>query len=524
MSMDILAGMLSGVGQSYHEQQTNLLQQEMAKNKWYADQLMESSRDQRYLPQAQQRYMQGAAEALTADPMKRGAGAKAFAKAHEDSATIHVQPGDVGAPAAPASPEQTPPMAQPEKMPQMSALGNPAYNTPVPAPAPPPGGLTHSGMWSPSEMAEMAASAEGLKAGARAAGELPSKLEETRARYDAEFRTKMNQLISSLMEHGFKADVDPLTGRLSGTPMTRAELPVEKQAGIAKTEAQTGAANATAGLKRAQALSEPDKLALVQATIKYRQAQTRALDDPNSPMNQYRAAMAQHARQQVQDSLNSGDIGELADIVHDNPDAMQEFGSKERAKIAMALRAKGYQVPAKLPGPQQTQEFAAKMALDSAQTIREIMRQYPDIVGPVMGRAGLTEQEWGAPIFSRATDPAKAEAEQRLRTQMTYLLAQESKAIMGGRVPQQWLGEMKKTSPNPAQAMAFLEGSLKGVEGNANNVIAHANEARYGPVQAPKAPPGGPVTVQLPNGRKGQIDSAQVQKFLKENPGAKVVQ
>jgi hypothetical protein len=510
MSMDILAGMLSGVGQSYHEQQTNLMQQEIAKNKWYADQLMESSRDPRFLPQAQQRYMQGAAEIMTADPFKRGAGAKAFAKAHEDSATIHVNPGDPGYPTPPTSPEQTPPMAKPEGMPQMSALGNPSYNAPVPAPTPPPN-MTHSGMWSPSETAEMAASAEGLKAGARAAGELPSKLEETRARYDAEFRTKMNQLISSLMEHGFKADVDPLTGRLSGTPMTRAELPVEKQAAITKTEAQAGAANATAAYKTAML---PYQQRAIESLIKYR----GDLTDPKGPIMQMKAAQLRVAQQRAQtlmsDPVNSPEaMNELADLVHNNPKLYEKFTGKAAEKIALALNRKGYTPPGKVNNALEIQESAANLALDAAQEIRNIMQQFPNAFGPMAGRLGLTEQEWGSPIYPK--DSAEGQAEQQLRTTMTYLLGHEGKALYGGRTPQQFLEKMEESSPNPKQAAEFLEGSLAAVEKNANEVIKEANRVRYGGggssvrAAAPNAPPN---TQTAPQHKVGDIISYKGQQ------------
>jgi len=85
---------------------------------------------------------------------------------------------------------------------------------------------------------------------------------------------------------------------------------------------------------------------------------------------------------------------------------------------------------------------------------------------------------------------------------------------------------MRTTSPNPTQAKIFLDGALQGVENNANNVVVEADRKRYGTQQrtaAPNAPPGAPVTVQLANGRKGQIDPAQVDKFLRENLGSKVV-
>src|SRR5439155_11525133 len=112
--------------------------------------------------------------------------------------------------------------------------------------------------------------------------------------------------------------------------------------------------------------------------------------------------------------------------------------------------------------------------------IRGIVQQYPDIVGPVMGRVGLTEESWGAPIFSAKDNPDKAIAEQELRTRLKYLIAQDLRALIGARPPAQWIEELKSASPHITQAIPFLEGSLRGVEGSANLVLDAAYRERYG--------------------------------------------
>jgi hypothetical protein len=375
-------------------------------------------------------------------------------------------------------------------------------------------------MYSPEEMAQMQAHAAGLHAGAVAQAEMPAKLAEAHARYEAEFQMKMNQLISSLNQHNFNASIDPISGRLTATPMSREQLPLNVAANIGKTEAQTQAAQATAAYKSRML---PYQQRAIESLIKYR----GALTDQQGPIMQMRRTKLELAQQEVQDrlTLNSPEaMDQLAEIVHDAPEVYKKFTGKAAERIALAMAKKGYGVPGSISQQLENQESSAHLALAAAREIRDITEQFPNAFGPIMGRIGLTEQEWGSPIYPK--DSAEGQAEQRGRTAMTYLLGHEGKALFGGRAPQQFLNEMRTTSPNPTQAKIFLDGALQGVENNANNVVVEADRKRYGTQQrtaAPNAPPGAPVTVQLANGRKGQIDPAQVDKFLRENLGSKVV-
>jgi hypothetical protein len=199
---------------------------------------------------------------------------------------------------------------------------------------------------------------------------------------------------------------------------------------------------------------------------------------------------------------NPDSFDKIADLVNDSPDALFNYSPKDVAKISNAMLVKGYPVPRKpLPATQQVQVSNAELVMQNISDIRAMIQKYPDVVGPIVGRAGLTEEEWGAPIFDARNDPEKASVEQELRNRMKYLIAQDLKALIGARPPQQWLQELQKSSPRPQQALPFLEGSLRGMEGSAGRVLDQAYRTRYGtqPTATGRGPSPGSTATPRPS-------------------------
>lgn len=195
----------------------------------------------------------------------------------------------------------------------------------------------------------------------------------------------------------------------------------------------------------------------------------------------------------------------IADLVNDNPDALFNYSPKEIAKISNVMLAKNYPVPRKpLNAALQAQASQADLVIQHVAKIRQLIQQYPDMIGPGMGRLGEAEEQFGASI--RNLDPERAAAAQEMRTRMKYLIAQDLKALIGSRPPAKWMEELKNTSPNPRMVLPFLEGSLRGVEGSANLTLDEAYKYRYGTqptatgrvrggaAPAPTPPPGGAAT------------------------------
>jgi hypothetical protein len=161
MSADIMSGIIGGMAEAHHQKTLMDMQNTVAGNQLMMSQMLHEANNPKWLPQAQHGFMQAAMD------MSQGLGkpqSKTMQKAYDNAIQIHVRPGDVGWQGGPPpTGDQTPPMAQSESMPQMSALGNPAYNQPVPAPQPPPEGLLRSGQWSPEEEMQQVAHGKGLE-------------------------------------------------------------------------------------------------------------------------------------------------------------------------------------------------------------------------------------------------------------------------------------------------------------------------------------------------------------------------
>ncbi len=200
------------------------------------------------------------------------------------------------------------------------------------------------------------------------------------------------------------------------------------------------------------------------------------------------------------------------DQIAHNPDSIKEMPAELRSVVGQKFKqATGLPLPTPLTGPTKQSETAARNALDSTQFVRKAM-QNPEIaanIGPIMGRLGNMEQSTGV---ATGLSPAAAAAAQELRTRMRYLVLQEGKAVLGGRMPQQLMEQLEQSSPNVKMDHGLLTGALNGVEENARVVMDNADKQRFGGQMRSRQMRGigGPP---LPNGGGGAIDAATAQKF-----------
>lgn len=340
----------------------------------------------------------------------------------------------------------------------------------------------------------------GLNAAAVSQAQLPAALTSLEAKYQVELQQKLLQYDAQLRRNGYMLARNPITGDLTDTivPVPKDELSVTDVAKLGKTEAETG-------LTQARIESEPFRRRNLEATAILHEAQAATAPELAELKRQKTEADVKLIQQKLQDASPEA-TSELINAVIQNPDTLFALPAAQRSKVIAAMQGRNLPVPStKIPAAQQSQEFSAKLALDAVQNIRDITRQFPNVYGQVAGRISRWEQGWGGPIFPKGT--AEAEAEQELQTSFNYLLAHEAKAVMGGRVPQQWLEMMEKTSPNITQSTAFLEGSLRAVERNAHDVIRETDAMRYrqnpGVPNPPPNPPAG-LTV-LPQTTPGEL-------------------
>lgn len=166
--------------------------------------------------------------------------------------------------------------------------------------------------------------------------------------------------------------------------------------------------------------------------------------------------------------------------LQDNPDSIKEMPPAMRSVVGKGFTATtGLPLPTALGGAAQTQETAARNALDNIAFIRKAV-QNPEIraqLGPLLGRLGDVEQRIG----SAANLSPEAEAlGQELRTRMRYFNLQEGKALLGGRPNAKLMETLAGSSANSHMDPGILEGSLKGAEGSANEIMDNADRQRFG--------------------------------------------
>lgn len=203
--------------------------------------------------------------------------------------------------------------------------------------------------------------------------------------------------------------------------------------------------------------------------------------------------------------------------VADNPDTANQVPPGLRTSVMQAFTAQtGLPFPKPLTGNAVEQERASRNALDAVAQVKAALAD-PEIqkrIGPILGRLGSAEQAAGTAIGLTPEQEAKA---QQLRTNMRYLVFQEGKALLGGRMPQQLMESLEKSSPNVAMDAGTLNGALAGVTDAAGRNLDQTYKQRFGEKatrpgsaaaaaipdwkkQAAAAPIG--TTIPLPGGRK----------------------
>lgn len=182
MSMDVFGGILAGLGQAQHEQNQNLIQQEMQRRQFLGNYYLREADNPANLPEAQDLYRQKGLGIFQADPYKR---LPKNLESLDDIARLHVNlgsPGWLGGQTTRTVSAQ--PMSIPTSLDGGQATAPPAEEYTVPQPSPPPG-YTRSPRYTPQELAQMQAYATGLTAEAQARAKTAAEIDEIGQRADA---------------------------------------------------------------------------------------------------------------------------------------------------------------------------------------------------------------------------------------------------------------------------------------------------------------------------------------------------
>ena len=211
-----------------------------------------------------------------------------------------------------------------------------------------------------------------------------------------------------------------------------------------------------------------------------------------------------------------------------NPDTANQVPAALRTPVMQQFTADtGLAYPKPLTGTAVDQERASRNALDAVAQVKAALAD-PEIqsrLGPILGRLGSAEQAAGTAIGLSPAAEAKA---QQLRTNMRYLVFQEGKALLGGRMPQQLMESLEKSSPNVKMDAGTLNGALAGVTDAANRTLDQTYQQRVGEGAtrpAPQAATGGSpgagksVTTQdvKDYATKHNLSYADAEKHVKAN-------
>ncbi|HEV8500427.1 MAG TPA: hypothetical protein VGR63_02535 [Casimicrobiaceae bacterium] len=213
--------------------------------------------------------------------------------------------------------------------------------------------------------------------------------------------------------------------------------------------------------------------------------------------------------------------------VQDNPDTANTVPPPLRTAVMQAFTANtGLPYPKPLTGTAVDQERASRNALDAVAQVKAALAD-PAIqsrIGPILGRLGSAEQTAGTAIGLTPEQEAKA---QQLRTNMRYLVFQEGKALMGGRMPAQLMTQLEQSSPNVAMDAGTLNGALAGVTDAAGRNLDQTFKQRYGenaarPKPAAAAPAAVPADVKaaLANQPPGVHKLSDGSKWMKAADGS----
>jgi hypothetical protein len=210
--------------------------------------------------------------------------------------------------------------------------------------------------------------------------------------------------------------------------------------------------------------------------------------------------------------------------VQDNPDTANQVPPHLRTQVMQQFSTDtGLPFPKPLTGTAVDQERASRNALDAVAQVKDALAD-PEIqsrLGPILGRLGSAEQRAGTAI---GLSPAAEEKAQRLRTNMRYLVFQEGKALLGGRLPEKLMQALESSSPSVSMDAPTMQGAMAGVSDAANRNLDQSFKQRFGEKAVRPGSAAAPATVkmQAPDGTVSTVPADQVEHYLKL--GAKKVQ
>jgi hypothetical protein len=262
------------------------------------------------------------------------------------------------------------------------------------------------------------------------------------------------------------------------------------------------------------------------------QADQAALNERNTEADR-KVTQAQNARRIAIEGQNAGinaqkfameyggdAVKGWAKQIADNPDTANQVPPALRTAVMQRFTSDtGLPYPKPLQGTAVDTERASRNALDAVQQIKDALAD-PEIqsrVGPILGRLGNAEQGVGTAVGLSPAAEAKA---QQLRTNMRYLVFQEGKALMGGRIPQNLMQQLEQSSPSVKMDAGTLNGALAGVTDAANRNLDQTFKQRFGDTAARPGSAANPrAPAALPNGGGKPIDKATAQQFYKAAGG-----
>lgn len=166
--------------------------------------------------------------------------------------------------------------------------------------------------------------------------------------------------------------------------------------------------------------------------------------------------------------------------VADNPDTANQVPPALRTAVMQQFTAdNNLPFPKPLTGTAVDQERASRNALDAVAQVQEALKD-PEVqssLGPIMGRLGNAQQDMGT---SLGLSPSAAKKAQQLRTNMRYLVFQEGKALLGGRMPEKLMQALESSSPSVKMDANTMQGAMAGVSDAANRNLDQSFKQRFG--------------------------------------------
>lgn len=163
-----------------------------------------------------------------------------------------------------------------------------------------------------------------------------------------------------------------------------------------------------------------------------------------------------------------------------NPNAVSEIPATLKSKVMQDFTAEtGLPFPRPSSSSTQASETAARNALDNIQYINDVIKN-PEIrknLGPILGRLQEVEQHVGS---AGNMSPEAEKQAQELRTRLRYFVFQEGRSLLSGRLPQNLMEQLEKSSASVHMDPNMFQGALNGANDSALNVLDNADRERFG--------------------------------------------